>query len=535
MTISAQLFIDGRQAAYDSLTNTYLATIPEAFFGTDMNALVEVSDQAEIAINNHLTKNKIYTFKDINGSSSYSLMFIDHKGNASRSKLMFTFLPIIRLQGTFGYDYTEGTVLLDDPSFDITDTLAARIKWRGGTTNVDGKHKRNYKIKLYEDHRLLGLRNDNNWLLDAGQADVFRLRNHIATELWNDMGTQPYYAHQEPKASLGVHGRVVEVFLNDEYRGIYSFTENMDRKQMRLKKTDSQTGEIHGVLWKAKAYTHGVMMMGTESPYDNQSETWDGFEVKYPDLNDVETTDWSTLWNAIDFASHTNDDYFAAHVEEYFDTNVTIDYFLFCNMLSAVDNAGKNMFWAVYDQQTDKRLTLAVWDLDATVGQPWLKKYDEEFISPYYRLETGYYLFERMLLMNCNNIQQRVINRYNELRKDLFTIDSLTQRYRYYTQMLQKAGADKRETSRWSGDSDIQNMTIDFEDQLQYICNWIEKRIQFLDPQFETLHFFNAIKPTNIRHSQSSIYDLQGRRMDAENRQLRPGIYIKDGRKYMIR
>ena len=108
-------------------------------------------------------------------------------------------LPIIKLTGDFGYDYQEGTVSIIYSDGSSDNNLSARIKWRGGTTNAEGKHKRNYKIKFSEDHSFFGMRNDNNWILDAGQADIFRLRNRIATELWNDFATKPYFIDQEPK------------------------------------------------------------------------------------------------------------------------------------------------------------------------------------------------------------------------------------------------------------------------------------------------------------------------------------------------
>ena len=82
--------------------------------------------------------------------------------------------------------------------------------------------------------------------MDAGQADLFRLRNRIATELWNDIASKPYYADQETDVLTGVRGQVVEVYLNNEYRGIYCLTECMDRKQLKIKKFDKKTGEIHG-------------------------------------------------------------------------------------------------------------------------------------------------------------------------------------------------------------------------------------------------------------------------------------------------
>ena len=145
-------------------------------------------------------------------------------------------LPILKLNGDFGYEYQEGTIDINMPDGSTIDNLSGMIKWRGGTTNAEGKHKRNYKIKLDNDIQLFGFRKDNSWILDAGQADLFRLRNRIATEIWNDIAHKPYYANEEHDVLTGVRGQVVEVYLNDEYRGIYCLTECMDRKQLKIKK-----------------------------------------------------------------------------------------------------------------------------------------------------------------------------------------------------------------------------------------------------------------------------------------------------------
>lgn len=64
---------------------------------------------------------------------------------------------------------------------------------------------------------------------------MFRLRNRIATELWNDFARKPCYTADGAEVVTGVRGRVVEVFLNDEYVGIYSLTETMDNKTLGLK------------------------------------------------------------------------------------------------------------------------------------------------------------------------------------------------------------------------------------------------------------------------------------------------------------
>lgn len=439
-------------------------------------------------------------------------------------------LPIIKLTGDFGYDYQEGTVSIIYPDGSSQDNLTARIKWRGGTTNVEGKHKRNYKIKFIEDNSFFGLRNDNNWILDAGQADVFRLRNRIATELWNDFATKPYYINEEPKALSGVRGEVVEVYLNNEYRGIYCFTECMDRKQLKIKKFDND-GTIHGTLWKSTGFGSSLMSTLPDS-YDNSKAMMDVFEAKYPELDDLAETDYSTLWNAINFVVNANDDEFISHVDEYFDLPVVLDYYLFINLLGAIDNTGKNMYWAVYDKQKDKKITPAVWDLDLTVGCSTLEQYSQEFTSPEYPLLDPFYLVTRLKQLNHNHFNQKILERYKELRKTYFNPENIFSRYELYYQILKESGAAEREEQKWSGDSDIYGYEINFKKELDYIQNWINKRIAYLDQEF--LYEDTYITNNKYQSDNPIIYTLFGQRINNSS-QLKSNIYIVNGKKVFIK
>ena len=440
-------------------------------------------------------------------------------------------LPIIKLTGEFGYDYQEGIVSIIYPDGSSDNNLSARIKWRGGTTNAEGKHKRNYKIKFSEDHSFFGMRNDNNWILDAGQADVFRLRNRIATELWNDFATKPYYIDQETKALSGVRGQVVEVYLNEEYRGIYCLTECMDRKQMKLKKYDKD-GTIHGVLWKSTGFGSSLMNTLPDS-YDNNQPMMDVFEAKYPEPgDDLPETDYSTLWNAINFVINTNDNDFSNHVNEYFDLPVVLDYYLFINILGAIDNIGKNMYWAVYDKQKDKKITPAVWDLDLTVGCSTLGQYSEDFLSPEYPLLDPFYLVTRLKQTDYNHFNQKVSERYKELRKTYFNPDNLFSRYESYYNILKQSGAAQREEEKWSGDSDVYGHEINFEKELEYIKNWINRRILFLDKQFQ-YGDDTYISNTTYQSEKTIIYSLFGQRINKYN-QLKNNIYIINGKKVLF-
>ena len=417
-------------------------------------------------------------------------------------------LPTIHINGNFGYEYSEGEITINES--DKTTTLKAKIKWRGGSTNSPNKHKRNYKIKFYEDVSLFGLRSDNNWILDAGQADLFRLRNRIATELWNDMAHKPYYYYQEPNVLTGVRGKVIEVYLNNEYMGIYCLTEAMDRKQLKLKKYDKLTGTIHGGLWKATDW--GNSLMYDITAYDNSKETWGAFEVKYPELDDVEETDYSTLYNAISFVANSTDEEFKNHIHNYFDMPVIIDYYIFLHVLNAFDNTGKNIYWAVYDKETDKKLTLAVWDLDGTVGQKWIEKWIPNATLPELEVENNLNLYVRLKKLNANNFNQKVLERYSELRKNILSTDNLINRYEYYYQLIKNCGAAEREQQKWSEDTDIDGRVLNFESEYNDIVNWITKHMEFLDNNvFKETTNINYIPFSN--YNNIIIYNLEGKQI----------------------
>ena len=537
----AQIYINGRKAVYDSQHNFMLATIPESALGNDYEATIRIDSEWRMVIINGKKITDSYTFSRVTTDHQYVLSFADTLGNVKTCHLSFTTLPLLQLSGSFGYNYQPGTFFFVHPDSSQTETFDANIKWRGETTNGWDKHKRNYKIELAEDHCFFNLRNDNHWLLDAGQPDVFRLRNHVATELWNDFATRPYYADQKPKAMSGTRGEVVEVFLNHDYMGVYRFMENLDRKQMKLKKFDSETGEIHGCLWKAKGYGASMMLELPDEPYDNHQPKWNTFEAKYPELDDLDSTDYSTLYNAIDFVVNSPDTAFTAHIAEYFDLPVLADYAIFISVLSAADNRGKNTFWAVYDKAANKKLTPAVWDLDCTVGQKWLSLIDDENYLPSTLLDAAFGMVYRLFENNDQTgFTDTLNNRYRHLRQTVFSTDSLIARYRHCYNLLKRSGAAAREEARWSGDSDVNGMTIDFDDEIAYICNWITEHMQWMDmatfPVEEWFEDRKAALTETRRQSMSiadeAVYTLNGQRT---NHQRKAGIYIRKGKKYIVR
>lgn len=534
----AQFTINGKHIIYDKQNDTYMACIPEDAFGKDYEAIILLdiaSDWSDLSIDGTQIAYS-YTFKQVEGNKLYSIHA--RKGNKEiNTKITFTFLPLLVLQGSFGYDYAQGSMSLY--SSDATEPTISLIKakWRGGSTNTADKHKRNYKIKSInfkgksQDISLLGMREDNNWIMDAGQIDLFRLRNRIATEIWNDFATKPYYASKEPKAKSGVAGKVVEVILNNEYRGIYSLTEAMDRKELKLKKYDDENQEFHGQLWKVSLWDKATFW-DIDKDYDNTQETCHAFETKYPDIEDVNPTDYSPLYEAIDFVVNSNDETFKKEAGDYFDIPVLIDYQLFLETLKPVDNNGKNMYWGIYDVAKSKKLTLAIWDLDASVGQDWRcsTPLHPDYVLPNTDLgvKDGFNLYHRLSSLNVDNYNEKVASRYQELRKTYFSEENLISRYQGYYDMLVKSGAASREETKWSEDSDIGGYPLNFKSEIEYIKNWIINRLNYLD----TNQFPVSTNISEIHQKESlstkTTYNMLGQKVGASYQ----GLKIKNGKKF---
>ena len=500
----AQLSIGGTTPVYDSRTKTYMLTVPEDVFGGAYQAPVVLdSGVTSVTINGQEVTDQV-TFPLIDAGTSYTIVF-KRNNQVTQSTIHFTYLPIMCITGSFGNTYTVGSVQMIMPDGQGVQNYRARIKQAGASTNLQWIYKRNYHVKFIDENdekmdvSFFGLRNDNHWRLDAGTRDMIRFRNYAANGLWAAFGNKPYYADQQSKARSYIRGSHVEVFMNGAYHGFYNFHEFMDRKQLKLKKydevTDEDTGltsvQFHGMMWKgAKSTPETLFMLPGKEP-DNTLDNWCGFELEYPEIDDVCPTDYSVLRNAVKFVARSNTATFNSQVEEYFDLPVLVDYFMFLHVVFGIDNVDNNMVVACYDQAVDKKVTFAVWDLDATVGQHYLDidgYYHADEIQPERELEdmpNNMCLFKYnklfMQLKEKPGFYRAVVNRYWQLRETVLHPDSLVERYQAIYRRLDACGALGRESQRWSGTDEIDYRTLDFPAELDYLCDWLRRRIAYLD------------------------------------------------------
>ena len=570
--VCAQFTINGKHLVFNATDSVYMCAISDSLFTNDYIAricsdtlfkikqfddtidstkysttctidttagvIIDTLVWHSMRLNDSLVNlNDSVIFEDVIGNKVYYLKAYFNNSDSMCFPITFTNLPIVVLQGEFGYDYQNGIVHLFHPdSVGYNSDMLAKIKWRGGTTNGEGKNKRNYTLKFVNEkgkkqkRQFFGLRTNNYWILNAGQVDLSRCRNLICHELWQDMARKPYYIDKAPNAITNSRGTFVEVILNNEYRGLYSMCENVDQEQMQLKKYDEENEVFHGQLWKTDSWD-GTGMTDLKN-YDNNQETYRGFETKYPDFDDVNPTDYSTLYNAIDFVVNSSDLLFEEKVEDYFDVPILIDYYLFVNVLVARDNCGKNMFWGCYDREMDKKLTIGVWDLDCTIGQNYtdIEPHPDSFGPEVDMRSKQMRVIDRIL--NIPYYASAVQYRYKELAPIYLNADSLIARFEKYFSFFERGGAATREELRWSGDTDVAGINLDFYSELEFIKKWIKERFNYLNNGE-----FKGNTSTNVviyegEEVRKQIYTILGFPV---NKPKNAGVYIQNGRKIIVK
>ncbi len=386
-------------------------------------------------------------------------------------KLFRTPMPIITIatEGPIvNSPAVHGTISVTDADGNVIE-MHAGFKIRG--TSSQQYDKKSYRVELWADATgstmmdttFLGLRSDDDWNLEAMWAQPLRLRDKVANELWMEMH-QLYYQDLEPDARSGVRMEYADVFVNGSYVGIYALSERMDRKQLELKKFN---GENRGLLYKGNG--SGAPTFESLPAYDNTLGTWDNYEWVYP--NEAEASyDWSHLYSFTNFVMNASDNVFYAQYSAQFDKGNAIDYYLFINVLQAMDNMGRNLFLARY-KKTGPYFYLP-WDLDAVWG---LDTDGKPTNNSNGLMSNGFY---DRLIHDCTNngFVASAQTRYNALRNTILTKEHIMQLVQNQYNALLENGAYDREHEAWP------DFILD-ESQLTYMSNWLEARFNYLDAE----------------------------------------------------
>lgn len=387
--------------------------------------------------------------------------------------LYFTQLPLVNI--------TTDNEIVDDPrvlsQFTFSEsngnvvTSKLGIEIRGGTSRFFPK--KSYRIEFWEDdeglntldYSFLGMRSDDDWNLQAMYNEPLKLRGKTNNELWREIHTL-YYQASEPEAITGVRMEYVELFLNGHYNGVYALSERVDRKQLKLKKT-RDNGSFRGELYKGESNGVANRFLDTDPLPPPDPLFWGGFEYEYPDEI---APDWTLLRDFVSFVVYSSDGIFSAQYKDKFDLTNAADYYIFLNLMRAMDNRAKNLFIAKYD--SNEPYFYVPWDLDGTFGNDPLGDRDNVTNDI---LTNG--LYNRLNLQTEAGGYARVVKaRWDALRASVITVPNIMGMFMQNHNYLLSNAVYEREEMVWDFTYDADNLT--------YMTDWTTERLAFLDNYF---------------------------------------------------
>ena len=402
-------------------------------------------------------------------------------------------LPVLKVTflGSFSanMDYIYGSMQLTDVDGSVLE-MPAKFKTRGATAKqYSMKPSFNMKFRDAEDNELdanvLGLRTADSWILDAMAIDRICMRNRVCFDIWNEFSHLPYDTDFGSRS--GTVGKFVEVYINDEYKGIYCLTDRINRKLLDLKKVKDNgdgTYTIRGVLYK-----HGTNDIGDQNTpgYSEDSvacvyEWHNAWEITYPD-DYAGKQAWQPLFDKLAIIGNYND------VKKNFYLENIADYELLIMALCISDNWGnKNKYASIRNTTaTDDRMRMVFtpWDLDTSLGGHSKGDYYDGTYETWSMQDIYNSALLPFSVCQAQSEYMSILKqRWAEGRAGAFSIVSVATKLRTYRDLFINSGAWQRMVDYYNTQKYKPCHVEDLSKEVELIINWYKNRFHEMDSYF---------------------------------------------------
>lgn len=365
--------------------------------------------------------------------------------------------------------------IMDTPDYE----LSAMMKYRGASS-YSQFDKKQYRIKFYKkegssdarQYSFLGMGRNSEWVLNGPFLDKTLMRNRLVYNLGREI------------FEWAPDTRYFELFIDGEYQGVYLAVEPVTNGESRLRLAE------FGMLSGETAYIVKRDRVDSEvNPlpvYGKiNGKTNNDLFIEYPSVSNI--TEDQQKWITNDISSFEEALYGNQFDDEkngyakYIDVDNFVDYYILNEVVMNYD-AG-NLSTYVYKELFGK-LKLAIWDYNNCYDNyQWF----EEDYSAFFLEHNSW--FDRLL--QDRNFVNKVIERYGELRKSVFSEDYLYKQIDTYQNEL--GDAVERNYKVWEYIFDIDMLTGredygDYDSAVSQLKMAINKRLDFLDNNLEQLY-----------------------------------------------
>ncbi len=470
--LTTDIQFNGESLIYDSDSNTFYYSLIEGsdssfnptVIVTPPNMTAEESTLDNIPVIRAFAHGSAISNELIATNSSIELILTDGT-NISISNLVCTTLPVMNitiedsvveelgLDDTFDIlSYTPSSIYVYDnrSDFDGTSraiTSDAKIRRHGQSTA--GYPLKGYRFSLLTDkddfeservkENILGLREDDDWILSASYRDYEKVRNVFSMNLWHDSFTKD----NEWEVNNSTEYKYIELFFNGHYHGLYAICYRIDQKE--LKTSDGES------TFKKKDWT--MSEFDTELTYQEYADgsggvyVLPGYSVKYGDTSDFDTL--LSLYINMNYSDNPE------VVRMTSDVGNSVDLWLFYKLTQAVDNVYggnvKNMYVTIKNSDSGiegHKLLFTPWDMDQT----W--RYTSEattgqYSKPDYDVPIYWGTTYRLLALEDDAIVNEIKTRYAELRANEWSEETLLAMLDSYEADIYDSGAFARTQAKY--------------------------------------------------------------------------------------
>ncbi|RPI01413.1 MAG: T9SS C-terminal target domain-containing protein [Calditrichaeota bacterium] len=360
---------------------------------------------------------------------------------------------------------------IDDPFNHYNGKIG--IELRGATSQ--GFPKQPYRLETIDSDgnnnnvSLFGMPEENDWVLHNPYYDKSLMRNIVAYHLSSIMG------HYAPRT------QPCEVFLNNDYQGVYVFMEKIKRDKNRVDIADLDADDVAG-----DSLTGGYIIK-IDKPDGEQNDSWSGknvsYQYHYPKPAEIRPEQKAYIKKYIlDFERIMQTRQFddpAVGYPGYLDMSSLVDFFIINEVTRNVD--GYRISTYIYkDKDKDNKVAKLkmgpIWDFDLSLGVTnWDGNKTEGWNLDYLIEKTAHEYtppFWWAMITNTQDFQSRLLARWTELRQSVFDVESLHSYIDTVADALDEAQV--RNFARW-------NQGVDYSQEVDYIKTWLAGRIAWMD------------------------------------------------------
>ena len=305
---------------------------------------------------------------------------------------------------TSKYEYVSGNFTCDGNTYEIGIRGRGNTSWRYFT-------QKSYLIKFEDKVSFFGMIPSEKWVLVSTFRDPSLIRNCVAMDIAACMDHLEYTPEQIP----------VDVYLNGEYLGIYTFSEKIDVDLQKINMfsapgyqppADDEDMDLAfflecgGDLMRPHVYSQEYFM----TPHSPK------MFFQYPVLDEPYTDEFYYVYNymnELDRALVRGEGY-----EEYIDVDSWVDWFIVMELTNNTDSA----FWRssfLYRRPGEKVMLGPVWDFDMAFGN---FDYDNKSYAYWATAEQVYDLAQdhyMSYLYQSDDFMLAVQKRWDEVKEDL--------------------------------------------------------------------------------------------------------------------